>query len=73
MYQQIKQLADDALALQNKNRMDAALREISALCDHAAAAQPEQPEPAEPAEPAVLPPAGDFGDAGDAVQEGGAQ
>ena len=32
MYQQIKQLADEALALQNKDRMDAALREISALC-----------------------------------------
>ena len=32
MYQQIKRLADEALALQNKDRMDAALREISALC-----------------------------------------
>jgi hypothetical protein len=31
MYQQIKQLADEALALQNKDRMDAALRDISAL------------------------------------------
>lgn len=35
MYQQIKQLADEALALQNKDQMDAALREISARC-HAA-------------------------------------
>jgi hypothetical protein len=61
MYQQIKQLADDALAIQNKNRMDAALREISALCDHAAAAQPEPPEqPLAGAEDA-------------AFQEGGAQ
>lgn len=33
MYQQIKQLADDALAIQNKDRMDAALREISALAE----------------------------------------
>jgi len=32
MYQQIKQVADEALAVQNKDRMDAALREISALC-----------------------------------------
>mgnify|MGYP001615883606 CR=1 FL=1 len=32
MYQQIKQLADEALALQNKDRMDATLRQISALC-----------------------------------------
>jgi DNA-binding SARP family transcriptional activator len=41
MYEQIKQLADDALAVQNKDRMDAALREISALCDRAAEQQPE--------------------------------
>lgn len=33
MYQKIKQLADEAVALQNKDRMDAALREISAMCD----------------------------------------
>ena len=33
MYQRIKQLADDAIALQNKNSMDAALREISGMCD----------------------------------------
>jgi hypothetical protein len=32
MYTKIKQLADEAIALQNKDRMDAALREISALC-----------------------------------------
>lgn len=42
MYQQIKQLADEALALQNKDRMDAALRDISALCNQAAGKQPEQ-------------------------------
>lgn len=40
MYEQIKKLADDALALQNKDRMDAALREISALCGQAAEQQP---------------------------------
>ncbi len=34
MYQKIKQLADEALAIQNKDRMDAALREISAMCEH---------------------------------------
>lgn len=33
MYQRIKKLADDAIALQNKNTMDAALREIAQLCD----------------------------------------
>lgn len=33
MYQRIKQLADEAVALQNKLRMEAALREISAICD----------------------------------------
>jgi len=32
MYTKIKQLADGAIALQNKDRMDAALREISAMC-----------------------------------------
>jgi hypothetical protein len=32
MYTKIKQLADDAIALQNKDRMDAALREISEVC-----------------------------------------
>lgn len=30
--QKIKELADEALALQNKDKMDSALREISALC-----------------------------------------
>jgi hypothetical protein len=35
MYKQIKQLADEAIALQNKDRMDAALREISACCGRA--------------------------------------
>lgn len=35
MSEKIKQLADEAIALQNKDRMDAALREISALCSHA--------------------------------------
>ena len=43
MHEQIKQLADDALALQNKDRMEAALREISALCDQAAEQQPDAP------------------------------
>ncbi|MGZ5799289.1 MAG: hypothetical protein ACXWJZ_01490 [Burkholderiaceae bacterium] len=33
MYSRIKQLADEALAIQNKDKMDAALREISAICD----------------------------------------
>jgi hypothetical protein len=32
MYQEIKRLADEAIALQNKDRMDAVLRQISALC-----------------------------------------
>jgi hypothetical protein len=32
MYAKFKELADEAIALQNKDRMDAALREISALC-----------------------------------------
>ena len=43
MYQQIKHLADEALALQNKDGMDAALRGISTLCDRAVEQQPEQP------------------------------
>ena len=64
MYQQIKQLADDALAIQNKDRMDAALREISALCDDAATAQPEQPKQRGKKQ---------AGADGDAVQEGGVQ
>lgn len=33
MYLKIKQLADEAIALQNKIQMDAALREISAMCE----------------------------------------
>lgn len=33
MLQEIKKLADGALALQNKNVMDEALRKISALCE----------------------------------------
>lgn len=32
MLEKIKRLADEAVALQNKLRMEAALREISALC-----------------------------------------
>ncbi len=32
MYQEIKKMADDALALQNKDGMDSTLREISVLC-----------------------------------------
>lgn len=36
MYKQIKALADEAIALQNKDRMDAALREISGICQAAA-------------------------------------
>lgn len=32
MYPKIKQLADEAIALQNKDRMDAVLREISGVC-----------------------------------------
>jgi hypothetical protein len=34
MYAKIKQLADEALALQNKTRMDAVLREISGMCEN---------------------------------------
>ncbi|MGB8345424.1 MAG: hypothetical protein WCD86_11100 [Ktedonobacteraceae bacterium] len=32
MITKIKQLADEAIQLQNKNRMDEVLREISAMC-----------------------------------------
>lgn len=35
MYEQIKTLADKAIALQNKDHMDVALREISAICHEA--------------------------------------
>lgn len=50
MYEKIKKLADEALALQNKDLMDVALRTISYTCDRAAEAQPAQPadEPAQP-------------------------
>jgi hypothetical protein len=41
MYKEIQRLAEEALALQNKDRMDAALRQISALCDQAAEQQPD--------------------------------
>lgn len=41
MYQQIKKLAEDALALQNKNAMETALREIVAMCN---AYEPEYPK-----------------------------
>lgn len=33
MLKKIKALADEAIALQNKNRMDEVLREISKLCE----------------------------------------
>lgn len=33
MYTRIKELADSAVALQNKINMEAALREISGICD----------------------------------------
>lgn len=35
MYERIKQLADEAVALQNKTRMEEVLREISGMCAHA--------------------------------------
>ena len=69
MYQQIKHLADNALALQNKDRMDAALREISTLCDHAAEQQPEQPKQRGKKQADQQPPGADGAD----TQEGGAQ
>lgn len=37
MYEKIKKLADEAIALQNKGRMDAALREIGELAGCAVA------------------------------------
>jgi hypothetical protein len=43
MYSKIKQLADNAIALQNKDQMDAVLREISALCDADAPFKPLWP------------------------------
>ena len=39
MYEQIKQIADEAIKVQNKDKMDAALREISGLCG-----KPDRPE-----------------------------
>lgn len=33
IFSKIKQLADEAIKLQNKNRMDEVLREISAMCE----------------------------------------
>lgn len=33
MLNKIKELADEAIALQNKDRMDAALREIRTMCE----------------------------------------
>lgn len=53
MYKQIKKLADEAIAIQNKDRMDAALREISTICSLASAegaslvgyVAPETPNP----------------------------
>lgn len=42
MYEQIKKLADEAIGIQNKDKMDAALREISAMC------VPVESQPVEP-------------------------
>jgi len=42
MYEKIKQLADEAVALQNKNRMDAVLRAISGLCEACAVVEPKK-------------------------------
>ena len=36
MYQEIKNLAEEALRLQNKNAMDEAFKQIIAICDDAA-------------------------------------
>ena len=41
MYQEIKRLADEAIALQNKLQMESALRTISSICEGA----PVAPEP----------------------------
>jgi hypothetical protein len=43
MYKEIQRVAYDALALQYKADMAAALRKISALCNHAAEQQPDAP------------------------------
>jgi hypothetical protein len=69
MYQQIKQLADDALVLQNKDGMDSALRQISVLCDQAAEQQPEQPKQRSKKQVDQQP----AGTNGADAQEGGAQ
>lgn len=50
MLEKIKTLADEAVALQNKDRMDAALREISALCESGGVMDFEQFEAAEKAQ-----------------------
>lgn len=53
MLNQIKALADEAIALQNKNRMDEVLREISAMCvvgSPVTIAEPEVVEDATPEE-----------------------
>lgn len=47
MYARIKELADEAIKLQNKDRMDAVLREISELVGNAGAMDAEQFEAAE--------------------------
>lgn len=54
MYEKIKTLADEALALQNKDRMDAVLREISAMCETANVPQANAPMDAEQFEEAEL-------------------
>lgn len=69
MYEKIKQLADEALAIQNKDHMDATLREISTLCAHAAARQPEQPKQRGKKQADQQPAGADGAD----TQEGGAQ
>lgn len=50
MYERIKQLADEAVALQNKARMEEVLREISGMCATAGAMTAEQFEAAEVAQ-----------------------
>jgi hypothetical protein len=42
MLNEIKKLADEAVALQNKDRMDAALREISEMCNILATVEPKK-------------------------------
>jgi hypothetical protein len=50
MYERIKALADEAIALQNKARMEEVLREISGMCATAGAMSAEQFEAAETAQ-----------------------